>query len=50
VRALGQDVKELSMQQRAMFVGYWAGIELDPKTGLLRGAGTAEQPSRAEGA
>ncbi len=49
VRALGLEVKELSPEQRAMFVGYWAGIEIDPKTGLLRGAGTAEVPSHAEG-
>jgi gamma-glutamyltranspeptidase / glutathione hydrolase len=49
VRALGQEVKELSMEQRAMFVGYWAGLEIDPKTGLIRGAGTSELPSHAEG-
>ena len=49
VRALGQEIKELSPQARAMFIGYWAGIQLDPKSGLLRAAGTAELPSHAEG-
>jgi gamma-glutamyltranspeptidase/glutathione hydrolase len=49
VRALGQDVKELSLQARAAYIGYWAGIQFDPKTGLLQGAGTAELPSYAEG-
>ncbi|MGP0069312.1 MAG: gamma-glutamyltransferase [Isosphaeraceae bacterium] len=49
VRALRQEVKELSPQERAMFVGYWAGIAIDPRTGLLRAAGTSELPSHAEG-
>jgi gamma-glutamyltranspeptidase / glutathione hydrolase len=49
VRALGQEVKELSPDQEGMFVGYWAGIAIDPKTGHLRGAGTSELPSHAEG-
>ncbi len=48
VRALGQDVKELSPEQGGMFVGYWAGIEIEPKTGILRGAGTGELPSHAK--
>jgi hypothetical protein len=49
VRTLGQEVKELAPEQRDMFVGYWAGIEIDPKSGNLRGAGTAKSPSHAEG-
>ena len=49
VRSLGQEIKELDLQQRAMFIGYWAGIVLDPRSRLLRGAGTKEQPSYAEG-
>jgi gamma-glutamyltranspeptidase/glutathione hydrolase len=49
VRALGQEVKTLSPELAAMFVGYWAGVAIDPNTGNLRGAGTAELPSYAEG-
>jgi gamma-glutamyltranspeptidase / glutathione hydrolase len=49
VRALGQPVKELGPRERAMFVGYWVGIAIDPPSGRLRGAGTAELPSCAEG-
>jgi gamma-glutamyltranspeptidase/glutathione hydrolase len=49
VRSMGQDVKELGLKERAMFVGYWAGVVIDPQTGRLRGAGTTEQPSHAEG-
>jgi gamma-glutamyltranspeptidase / glutathione hydrolase len=49
VRSLGQEVKELGPKERAMFVGYWAGIAIDPESGRLRGAGTAELPSHAEG-
>ena len=49
VKALGQEVKQLDLPKRAMFIGYWAGIEIDPQSGPLRGAGTAEQPSYAEG-
>ena len=46
---LGQEVKELSGQEHAAYIGYWAGIQIDPVTGLLRAAGTAELPSYAEG-
>ncbi len=49
VRTLGQEIKELSRGQRDMFVGYWAGIEIDTKTGNFRAAGTAELPSYAKG-
>ena len=49
VRTLGQPVKELSPEERDMFIGYWAGIAIDPKTGIIRAAGTAELPSHAEG-
>ncbi len=49
VRALGQPVKELSMDQSGAFIGYWAGIAIDPKAGISRAAGTAELPSHAEG-
>lgn len=49
VRALGQEIKELSPEQCAMFIGYWAGIEIDPKRGNLRGVGTSELPSHAKG-
>jgi gamma-glutamyltranspeptidase/glutathione hydrolase len=49
VRSLGQEVKELGPQEREMFIGYWAGIAIDPQTGRLHGAGTAELPSHAEG-
>lgn len=49
VRALGQEVKELSPQEKAAYIGYWAGIQIDPTTGLLQAAGTAELPSYAAG-
>ena len=49
VRSLGQEVKELGPRGRAMFIGYWAGIAIDPQSGRLRGAGTGELPSHAEG-
>jgi gamma-glutamyltranspeptidase/glutathione hydrolase len=49
VRALGQEVKELGPNESAMFIGYWAGVAIDPKTGRLRGAGTPELPVRSEG-
>src|SRR5262249_28776115 len=49
VRSLGQEVKELGPIERGMFIGYWAGLAIDPTTGRLRGAGTAELPSHAEG-
>jgi gamma-glutamyltranspeptidase len=49
VRALGQPVTELSPEQSDVFIGYWAGIEIDPKTGIIHAAGTAELPSDAEG-
>jgi gamma-glutamyltranspeptidase/glutathione hydrolase len=49
VRSLGQEVKELGPEESGMFIGYWAGIAIDPRTGRLQGAGTAELPSQAEG-
>jgi hypothetical protein len=32
-----------------MFIGYWAGIAIDPQSGTIRAAGAAELPSHAEG-
>jgi len=49
VRGLGQEGKVLSVEEKPMFVGYWAGIQIDPRTRDLKGAGTAELPSHAEG-
>jgi gamma-glutamyltranspeptidase/glutathione hydrolase len=49
VRSLGQEVKELGPQESGMFVGYSAGIAIDQQSGRPRGAGTAQQPSYAEG-
>jgi gamma-glutamyltranspeptidase / glutathione hydrolase len=49
VRLLGQEVQQLSPQERAAYIGYWAGIQIDPRTGLLQAAGTAELPSYAKG-
>ena len=49
VRALGQEVQVLPRPQCQAFAGFWIGVEIDPKTGQLRGAGTAEIPSFAEG-
>jgi gamma-glutamyltranspeptidase/glutathione hydrolase len=49
VRAMGQSIKELSPTARGLFVGYWAGIQIDPKTGRYQAAATAELPGRAEG-
>jgi gamma-glutamyltranspeptidase/glutathione hydrolase len=49
VRALGQEVTVLPPGEKEGFVGYWIGIEIDPMTGRLRGAGTSELPSHAEG-
>jgi len=49
VRALGQEIRELDPAQRAMFVGYWAGIAIDRQNGRLCGAGGTETQSFAEG-
>jgi hypothetical protein len=49
VRRLGQEVKVLPPEAAEAFTGYWAGIAIDPTTRRLRGAGTAELPSHAEG-
>lgn len=49
VRALGQEVRELGPAQRALFVGYWAGIAIDRPNGRLCGAGDTELPTFAEG-
>ncbi len=49
VRRLGQEVKVLPRPQCQAFAGFWVGIEIDPKTGLLGAAGTGEVPSFAEG-
>jgi gamma-glutamyltranspeptidase/glutathione hydrolase len=49
VRALGQPVKELPLDQSHMVFGFWAGIAIDPKAGNLRAAATAESNSHAEG-
>ena len=49
VRMLGQEVKEVSGHERGAYIGYWAGIQIDPGTGLLQAAGTAELPSHARG-
>ena len=49
VELLGQEVQQLSPPERAAYIGYWAGIQIDPRTGLLRAAGTAELPSYAKG-
>jgi gamma-glutamyltranspeptidase/glutathione hydrolase len=49
VKRLGQEVKVLSLAEKAMYIGYWAGIQIDPTTHILKGAGTAELPSYAEG-
>ncbi len=49
VRLLGQEVQQLSPQEGGAYIGYWAGIQIDPTTGLLQAAGTAELPSYAKG-
>ncbi len=49
VRLLGQEVKEVSGPERGAYIGYWAGIQIDPATGLLQAAGTTELPSHAAG-
>ncbi len=49
VRALGQDVRVLPRSELDAFIGYWAGVQIDPKTGQLHGAGTSELPSFAAG-
>lgn len=46
---LGQEVKQLSEQERAAYIGYWAEIQIDPRTGLLHAAGTAELPCYTKG-
>jgi gamma-glutamyltranspeptidase len=49
VRSLGQDVKVLPRDQSLIYTGYWVGIQIDSKTGQLRGAGTPNSLSHAEG-
>jgi gamma-glutamyltranspeptidase / glutathione hydrolase len=49
VRGLGQVVKVLPPQESEALAGYWVGIQIDPITGQLRGAGTRELPSHADG-
>lgn len=48
VRKRGQPIQELPKEAAGMAIGYWAGVEIDPETGVLRGAGTGELPSYAE--
>jgi gamma-glutamyltranspeptidase / glutathione hydrolase len=48
VRALGQGVKEVSGQEKGAYIGYWVGVQIDPITGRLQGAGTSELPSYAK--
>jgi gamma-glutamyltranspeptidase/glutathione hydrolase len=48
VEALGQPMKELSGQERAAFIGYWVGVQIDSPEETLKAAGTSELPSYAE--
>jgi gamma-glutamyltranspeptidase/glutathione hydrolase len=49
VRRLGQDIKIVPPDECDALVGFWAGIEIDPESGRLCGAGSSELPSHAEG-
>jgi gamma-glutamyltranspeptidase/glutathione hydrolase len=49
VRRLGQDLRVLKPPESVAFTGYWIGIQIDPASGGLQGAGTAELPSHALG-
>jgi gamma-glutamyltranspeptidase/glutathione hydrolase len=51
VRALGQRVTEVSVQQAGAFRGYWVGVQIDPAGGVRRAVGTRKGPlpSRGEG-
>jgi len=50
-RVLGQQVREISIQEAGAFRGYWVGVQIAPKSNLRRGIGTrqAPLPSVAEG-
>jgi gamma-glutamyltranspeptidase len=51
VHALGQRVKELSVQQAGAFRGYWVAVQIDPAGAVRRAVGTRKGPlpSRGEG-
>jgi len=51
VRALGQEVREISIQEAGAYRGYWVGVQIAPKSNLRRGVGTRQAPltSVAEG-
>jgi gamma-glutamyltranspeptidase / glutathione hydrolase len=44
VRILGQQVRELSVQEAGAFRGYWVGVQIAPKSNLRRGIGTRQSP------
>ncbi len=50
-RALGQQVREISMQEAGASRGYWVGVQIASGSDLSRGVGTrqAPPPSVAEG-
>jgi gamma-glutamyltranspeptidase / glutathione hydrolase len=44
VRALGQQIREVSAQEATHHCGYWVGVEIAPNTNLRRGIGTRQAP------
>jgi gamma-glutamyltranspeptidase/glutathione hydrolase len=44
VRALGQEVREVSSQEAGAFRGYWVGVQIAPDRGLRRAVGTRQAP------
>jgi gamma-glutamyltranspeptidase/glutathione hydrolase len=49
VKELGQMVEIVNAEQSMALAGFWAGVEIDPKTGGLRSAGAGQSLSHAEG-
>jgi gamma-glutamyltranspeptidase/glutathione hydrolase len=44
VRALGQEIREVSEREAGAFRGYWVGVQISPGNGLRRGVGTRQAP------
>jgi gamma-glutamyltranspeptidase/glutathione hydrolase len=44
VRALGQPIKEVSVQEAGAFRGYWVGVQIVPESNMRRAIGTRKAP------
>jgi hypothetical protein len=44
VRVLGQQVREISIQEAGNLSGFWVGVQIAPKSSIRRGIGTRQAP------